>query len=134
MDNEKRVSRRANSIDCHLGRRLRLVRELSNLSQRELARRMNISVDQLARYEIGNERIPAQQLFDAANIVDVPGPWFFEDLASSRREDLSEDSVRDDQVIELKGLIRNISNKKHLAGLKESAEIRLHEIYNIANH
>ena len=104
MDNEKRVSRRANSIDCHLGRRLRLVRELSNLSQRELARRMNISVDQLARYEIGNERIPAQQLFDAANIVDVPGPWFFEDLASSRREDLSENSVRDNQVIELKGL------------------------------
>ncbi len=134
MANEKLVSRRANSIDCHLGRRLRLVRELSNMSQRELARRMNISVDQLARYEIGNERIPAQQLFDAANIVDVPGPWFFEDLASSRPEDLSEAPVENAQIIELRGLIRNISNRKHLAGLKENAEIRLHAIYNIANN
>ena len=86
MSNENSVPYRTNSIDRHLGRRLRLVRELSNLSQSELARRLGINVDQLARYEIGNERMPASQLFQAASIVDVPGPWFFEDLASTKIE------------------------------------------------
>ena len=133
MASEEFVPRRRSSIDRHLGRRLRLVRELSNLTQRDLAGRMNISVDQLARYEIGSERIPAQQLFDAANVLAVPGPWFFEDLASSRVDDLSGGTEHEAQIYELKGLIRTASSRDHLSDLRENAQNRLHEIYNLVN-
>ena len=54
-------------------------------------------------------------------------------IVSSRPEDLSEGLIEDAQIIELQGLIRNVSNKKNLLSLKESAQDRLHKIYNVAN-
>ncbi len=133
MSNEEVVPQRTKSIDRHLGRRLRLVRELSGQSQSDLARRMGISVDLLAQYEIGNERIPANRLFEVSNIMQVPGTWFFEDLVSMKPEVVTRVSYDHEQVIELEGLIKVIGHDESLVDLRVSAEKRLFEIYDMAN-
>ena len=125
---------RTNDVDRHVGRRLRLVRELNSLSQGEFAQRLGINTDELARYEIGEERIPASQLFNAASGFEVPGAWFFEDLASTRIDSKTGHPEIDVQVVELTGLIKRISEKHDLSDVVENAQNRLHEIRNFGHN
>lgn len=64
--------------DMHIGRRLRLRRKLHGLSQTDLAARLNISYQQLQKYETGNTRISASRLYQTAQVLGVPVEYFFE--------------------------------------------------------
>ena len=120
-----------NDVDFHVGRRLRLVRELNSLSLGDFARRLRLRTDQLLQYENGEARIPAVKLFEAASILGIPGGWFFEDLASASIDKKNNHVENDVQVIELRGLIRRMSQNSNSSELVENAQNRLHEIRNI---
>lgn len=59
-------------IDSLVGARLRLVRESAGASRREMAAALGISVQQLAKYEVGSNRISVGFLFQAALFLRVP--------------------------------------------------------------
>ena len=54
-----------------IARRLRELRELSDLSLAEMAGRLNLSAETYAAYEAGREDIPASDLNEAARIMKV---------------------------------------------------------------
>lgn len=69
-------------IDRHVGKRIRLRRTLIGMSQEKLAQCLNITFQQVQKYEGGNNRVSASRLFDVAKIMDVPVGFFFDEMAA----------------------------------------------------
>ena len=74
-----RVSR-SNSIDAHVGARVRLRRTLLGLSQEKLGHALGLTFQQVQKYERGANRIGASRLFDLSRVLDVPVSFFFDDM------------------------------------------------------
>lgn len=67
-------------IDIHVGKRLKLKRTLAGLSQTELALPLDITFQQLQKYERGTNRLSCSKLYSAAVALGVPITYFFEGL------------------------------------------------------
>ena len=65
-----------NAIDVHVGRRIRLRRTLLGMSQEKLGEALNITFQQVQKYERGSNRVSASRLWDIAQILDVPISFF----------------------------------------------------------
>lgn len=70
-----------NPIDVHVGRRVRLRRTLLGMSQEQLGDALNITFQQVQKYERGSNRISASRLWDIGQILDVPVSFFFDDMS-----------------------------------------------------
>lgn len=70
-------------IDVHVGRRLRQRRTLLGFSQQKLAGEINLTFQQLQKYERGSNRVSASCLFRLARGLDVPVSFFFEEIGSA---------------------------------------------------
>ena len=71
-----------NSIDRHIGRRVRIRRELLRMSSTEAAVRLGVSEAILAEYELGLLRIDARTLFRMVQLFGVKTRYFYEGVAS----------------------------------------------------
>lgn len=69
-----------NPIDIHVGRRLRLKRELFGLSQEQLGKMLGLTFQQIQKYENGTNRISASRLWDLAMIFSSPVEYFYDDM------------------------------------------------------
>jgi transcriptional regulator with XRE-family HTH domain len=67
-----------NSIDKHVGSRVRMRRMMLNMSQSGLGDALGITFQQVQKYEKGTNRISASRLQQACHILQVPIPFFFE--------------------------------------------------------
>lgn len=79
---EERNSRRANTIDIHVGSRVRLRRMVLGMSQERLGEQLGLTFQQVQKYEKGVNRIGAGRLFDLANVLNVPIQFFYDDAPS----------------------------------------------------
>lgn len=73
-------------LDLHLGVRLRRLRNRRNFSMEQVAELIDVSQQQISRYELGKNRLSAVQLFRLARGLDVPVSWFFEGFKESGDE------------------------------------------------
>ena len=62
-----------------------VLRELRGLSQREIARRLNMSPQQVRRYESGAHRISASKMWQLCQVLDVAPGDFFVGLEGKKR-------------------------------------------------
>jgi transcriptional regulator with XRE-family HTH domain len=69
-----------NYIDVHVGSRIRVRRQLINMSQERLGELLGITFQQVQKYEKGTNRISASRLFYTAKTLGVPIQFFFEGL------------------------------------------------------
>jgi transcriptional regulator with XRE-family HTH domain len=72
--------RGSSPTDQHVGNRIRMRRVMLKMSQADLAEQLGITFQQVHKYEKGTNRVGASRLQDIANILQVPVPFFFEDL------------------------------------------------------
>ena len=72
-----------NAIDLHVGKRLRLRRTLLGMSQEQLGADLNITFQQVQKYERAANRISASRLWDMSQILDVPVSYFFDDMSET---------------------------------------------------
>lgn len=79
--------RNPNSLDIHVGRRVRMARLSAGFSQERLAKALQVSFQQVQKYEKGTNRIGASRLSDIAGVLQVPVAYFFEDAPSVARAD-----------------------------------------------
>ena len=79
-------------VDLHVGRKLKQIRTLRRLSQTDVARKLNLSFQQIQKYEIGSNRVAASRLFELAQILDVPPSFFFEGLHDNQNTAPGEDT------------------------------------------
>lgn len=78
-------SKKPTHVDEHVGKRLRLRRNLLGLSQDELARRLGLTSQLIQKYEAGETRISASRLYGIAAQLAVPITWFFDELEAKKR-------------------------------------------------
>jgi len=75
-----RGSRMALKTDQHVGARLRYRRSMLGLTQEQLAEGLDISYQQIQKYETGANRISAGRLYQMARALSVEVGYFFEGL------------------------------------------------------
>jgi transcriptional regulator with XRE-family HTH domain len=67
-----------NPIDVHVGSRMRMRRMMLGMSQEALARAFGLTFQQVQKYEKGMNRMGSSRLQQAAVVLDVDIPFFFE--------------------------------------------------------
>jgi transcriptional regulator with XRE-family HTH domain len=77
---EKISVKKPDPIDIHVGKRLRTLRKILGISQEKLAEQVNLTFQQVQKYERGMNRVSASRLYNFAKILDVPVSYFFRDM------------------------------------------------------
>jgi transcriptional regulator with XRE-family HTH domain len=67
-----------NPIDVYVGSRVRMRRLMLNLSQEKLGKALGLTFQQVQKYEKGVNRMGSSRLQQAADILGVTVPFFFE--------------------------------------------------------
>lgn len=70
--------RRPNPIDLHVGSRVRMRRKILRISQEKLAEGLDLTFQQVQKYERGANRISASKLFEIAKALSTPVSYFFD--------------------------------------------------------
>ncbi|MFP4097701.1 MAG: helix-turn-helix domain-containing protein [Alphaproteobacteria bacterium] len=83
MTEKKRKTKgTADTIDKHVGLRIRNRRTLMGLSQEKLAESVNVTFQQVQKYERGTNRVSASRLYNFSKILGVSIDYFYEGLDS----------------------------------------------------
>jgi transcriptional regulator with XRE-family HTH domain len=77
-----------NTIDQHVGARIRMQRMVCGLSQTKLGNAVGITFQQIQKYEKGMNRVGASRLQQIANVLKV-APDFFFGAASAKAVEIS---------------------------------------------
>lgn len=105
-----------NPVDIYVGKRMRQRREMQGLPQKELARKLGISFQQVQKYESGANRISASKLWQLCDVLDVEPGYFFDGLESNRRRATGDEYEVDPrsarQVLDLNQSFQKIDNPK----------------------
>ena len=67
-------------VDVHVGSRVRLRRTLLGMSQDKLGKALNLTFQQIQKYERGANRIGSSRLYKLSQILDVPVSFFFDEM------------------------------------------------------
>ncbi len=106
-------------VDTHVGRQLRARRELRGLPQKELARQLGISFQQVQKYESGANRISASKMWQLCEVLDITPGYFFEGLEGKRRsksangsQETPQDGRSARQVLDLNQAFKQIEDTR----------------------
>lgn len=70
----------AHPVDIHVGRQIKSQRLARGLSQEEFGRRLELTFQQIQKYETGYNRVSASRLYEITQVLEVPVGYFFEGL------------------------------------------------------
>ncbi len=96
-----RQPRLAKRVDEHVGERIRQRRTLLGLTQEQLASALDISYQQVQKYETGANRVSAGRLYEIAKHLDVEIGFFFEGLEPTSTAEPLPHGGRNRSTIEL---------------------------------
>lgn len=82
-DNKELIERNPNPVDLHVGARVRMRRKFLGMSQESLAETIDLTFQQVQKYERGANRISASKLFEIARALKAPVAYFFEGYGES---------------------------------------------------
>ena len=86
-DDARAMTSRSRRIDQHVGERIRLRRTELGLTQEQLAAALEVSYQQVQKYETGANRISAGRIFELARKLRVDIGYFFDGLPLESHED-----------------------------------------------
>jgi len=64
----------------HVGTRIRMRRQLMNLTQEKLGESLGVTFQQVQKYERGTNRVGASRLWNISRVLDVPISFFYDGL------------------------------------------------------
>ena len=79
------MSDQPHPIDVRVGQRVRDRRKALGLTQDRLAQSLDLTFQQVQKYERGVNRMSASKLFEAAQVLQVPVSFFFDGEAPTLR-------------------------------------------------
>ncbi|HEY1153186.1 MAG TPA: helix-turn-helix transcriptional regulator [Pseudolabrys sp.] len=80
------VKKAPNPIDKHVGSRVRMRRMMLEMSQEKLGDALDLTFQQIQKYEKGTNRIGASRLQQISSILQVPVSFFFEGAPATGHE------------------------------------------------
>lgn len=105
----------AHPVDVHVGRKLKQIRTTRRMSQTDVAKQLDLSFQQIQKYEIGSNRIAASRLYELSRILDVSTSYFFEGL---QEEDINPNTGRTD-IMSAVASIKDESVRSRIVSLIE---------------
>ncbi len=76
-------------VDVHVGGLVRQRRTFLGMSQTDLGKALGVTFQQVQKNERGFNRIGASRLYQLSHVVDVPIPYFFDDMPPLEEADAS---------------------------------------------
>jgi transcriptional regulator with XRE-family HTH domain len=74
---------RSHTVDTHVGARMRQRRSLLGMSQSAVGDAVDLTFQQIQKYENGSNRISSSRLFEFAKVLDVPVSYFFDEMPAN---------------------------------------------------
>ena len=78
------------TFNAHLGRKLRMRRLSLGLTQTKVANAINVTFQQIQKYEKGTNGVSSSRLIQLSNFLKVPITYFFEDFSNNISNEKSE--------------------------------------------
>lgn len=73
-------------IENHIGKQIKLLRLSRKISQKELAKKMGITYQQVQKYENGLNKISVSRLWQVCDIFEVSPNFLFENILDESRK------------------------------------------------
>ena len=83
------------NFNIHLGKKLRMRRLSLGLTQTKVANAINVTFQQIQKYEKGTNGVSSSRLMQLSNFLKVPITYFYEDYTVSQATADSIDSTED---------------------------------------
>ena len=83
------------NFNIHLGKKLRMRRLSLGLTQTKVANAINVTFQQIQKYEKGTNGVSSSRLMQLSQFLKVPITYFYEDYANSQLTTTSVDSTED---------------------------------------
>ena len=74
------------TFNTHMGKRLRMRRLSLGLTQTKVANAINVTFQQIQKYEKGTNGVSSSRLMQLANFLKVPITYFYEDFPNYKTE------------------------------------------------
>jgi transcriptional regulator with XRE-family HTH domain len=114
--------------DAEIGKRARTLRLQRGMSQAALAGALDLTFQQIQKYEKGTNRISAGRLQRIADVLDVPVSFFYAGLEADRRRsdsapiDIQFDSLQEAGAVRIARAYSRIKNRRVRQQLLRLAE------------
>tara|TARA_Y200000002_G_C22118082_1_gene429645 strand:- start:54 stop:422 length:369 start_codon:yes stop_codon:yes gene_type:complete len=84
------------NFNIHLGKKLRIRRLSLGLTQTKVAQAINVTFQQIQKYEKGTNGVSSNRLMQLAQFLKVPIIYFFEDFKDFKDLSSSNETLNDD--------------------------------------
>ena len=114
-------------LNQHLGKKLRLRRTSLGLTQTQVAKAINVTFQQIQKYEKGTNGVSSARLLQLSSFLKVPIKYFFEDYQDFSTNDVSNQSSKDINYSFLVRLFNDLEQQqreKLLEVLRDNTGIR----------
>lgn len=119
FDDSKPAKSIIDPVDLHVGARVRLRRKFMSMSQEGLAEKINLTFQQVQKYERGSNRICASKLHAISAVLSVPVAYFFDGFGDGNGGSISDTEtavhsfLMTTEGLELARAFPNIRSEKH---------------------
>ncbi len=72
------MTRKATESDIYVGRKIREARTRQGITQQQLGEKLELTFQQIQKYESGFNRVSAGKLYEIARTLELPVSYFFE--------------------------------------------------------
>ncbi len=97
------------NFNIHLGRKLRMRRLSLGLTQTKVANAINVTFQQIQKYEKGTNGVSSSRLIQLSSFLKVPITYFFEDYADSSASNQGNQDSTNNQDLNYSFLIKTFS-------------------------
>src|SRR6266700_7499167 len=121
-EGSKMAKKVPNPIDTHVGKRVRMRRMMLGMSQTNLGDALDLTFQQVQKYEKGTNRIGASRLQHISQILKVPVAFFFEGVSGpgKQNEDGSSKAPVTDYVSDFLSSSDGLALTKAFSNIKDS--------------
>ena len=78
------------NFNIHLGKKLRMRRLSLGLTQTKVAKAINVTFQQIQKYEKGTNGVSSSRLMQLSSFLKVPITYFYEDYANSKADSVDQ--------------------------------------------
>ena len=97
------------NFNIHLGRKLRMRRLSLGLTQTKVANAINVTFQQIQKYEKGTNGVSSSRLIQLSTFLKVPITYFFEDYADSSVPNQANQDSTNNQDLNYSFLVKTFS-------------------------
>lgn len=113
----KNANKTPDPIDIHVGNRIRIQRNLMNMSQQDLANKIGVKFQQVQKYEKAMNRVSASRLYMIADVFQIPVAYFFNEFDPSAEKEKHRDELLTKDALEIVAVYSKIPAKKRALAL-----------------